>query len=150
MEDIKRQYRPLLVILLILVFPPAAWYLLWRDTTYHRWFTYLLLVYGILTVAFSGVLIFVVMPKLSQLYSQFEPAGPPSQVIGYLGLFYGGVQLALAAYLSRFLTLHPRLENWQLALAVAIFGVYLFIWPVVMISMASSVINPIYQLSSQI
>jgi hypothetical protein len=78
----KSHFSKWLVLLLIFIFPPLAWFLIWRDEHYHRWAYRLLWIYGVLgliTVAIEAV---YVIPQLLLLYRNLNVPIPPNITIG--------------------------------------------------------------------
>ena len=84
-----------LVILLLLFFPPLAWYLMWKHERYHSWFPFLVMVYGALMLVVSLVLAVVVVPRLGEVYREFNARFPVySVVLSFVGVGLGLAQIA--------------------------------------------------------
>ena len=66
-----------LVILLLSIFPPAAFYFMWKDEAYHGWFAPLNWLFGFSLFAFGMFMEFVLLPQLAILYTELGTAQPP-------------------------------------------------------------------------
>lgn len=140
-----------LVTLLLLFFPPAAWYFMWKEKRYHFWFPILLWLYGGLTLTVSSVYVFYVLPRILEVFKQLNTQIPSyTPVLSYLSIIYGLVQLIFGVFLwKRIKSASKMSKNLLIAtLGVLIFnllGAGLFQGMTVM-----STITPIYNLTSQL
>ena len=64
------------IIFFLTLFPPIAFYLMWKDEKYHGWFAYLNWLFGISLVLFSAFLFFAILPKINSLYAQIGYQNP--------------------------------------------------------------------------
>ena len=78
---------PLFLVLLLLVFfPPAAWYVMWKEKDYHRWFAWLIGIYGLFTLIGSLLIRFVLIPYSDKLYTSLgleQPTISPFSFVNY-------------------------------------------------------------------
>ena len=54
-----------IISLLLVIFPPAAFYLLWKDRAYHGWFAHLSWFFGASLVLFGVSFNFYVLPQIN-------------------------------------------------------------------------------------
>lgn len=67
----KTGSSPILIITLLLTFPPAAFYKMWKEPRYHRWFAYFLFVTGLISITLPIAFMIFITPKLVSLYHDF-------------------------------------------------------------------------------
>lgn len=61
----NHKYASWLVSLLLLVFPPVALYLMWRDKTYHSWFAWISWVFGGFLLLYFLFINYVLVPRIN-------------------------------------------------------------------------------------
>ncbi len=57
-------HHPGVITTLLLVFPPAAWYIMWKHEKYHSWFPKLLLFYTVPTLVIYVLQLLFLIPRL--------------------------------------------------------------------------------------
>lgn len=140
-------YPPLVIVGLIWFFPPAAWYLMWKDKTYHSWFAYLLWIFGGATLVFVFVQSAFVIPKLMYLYSEFNASVPSPWPMAIISGAIGLAQVLFGAYLRQQFKKNGRIFGWHMVVFCLTQLTYLVGFPAYMVY---SLVRPIYSLSSQI
>jgi hypothetical protein len=137
-----RKYSLGLIILVFLIFPPAAFLLMWQDPTYHKNFKIFLLVFGV-TALLVSLGNFSSLQKLTQLYSDvgiqkfsFFPL-----LLNSLIFLFGLLQLGFGL---KFQSSSKKQVN--LAALVLVLGQFV-IWILTGL-VVLSIILPIYQISS--
>lgn len=138
-----------IVVALYFVFPPAAWYFIYKEEKFHRWLPNLLIIFGIIyTLLFTSYLIFVI-PKLTNLYNEIGAAAPKNSSI-YLSISAGLslIQLIFGIYLSRKIKVTGKLPKTLLIISILLlaldqFGVGFAVGLIVL-----STILPIYNLTA--
>lgn len=140
-----------LIILLLFFFPPGAWYFMWKIRAYHAWFPYLLWLYGGVILLLSSLQLFVVIPKLSALYTEIKAA--QNNVAFAQNLFIALIVFAVAQIVFSFY-LKGRIKSsteppWKLMwVTIAIFIIdYLPLAMAPSIGVLSAIL-PIYNLTS--
>lgn len=110
----------LLVILLLIFFPPAAWYIMWKEEEYHQWFSWLIGIYGILTVVGSIIIQRLLIPWSNQIYASVNLQQPEVSPFTYATVFItlGIIEIILAIILSLVEKKHSRLPQPWLILGV--------------------------------
>lgn len=61
-----------IIVLLLIFFPPLAWYFMWKEARYHRWFPVILWLYGFLSIVLFSLIVFLIYPQLNKLYESLE------------------------------------------------------------------------------
>ena len=90
-----------LVLLLLVFFPPAAWYVMWKEEEYHRWFAYLIGLYGLLTIVGSFVILQILIPWSNEFYASLGLTQPAVSPFAYTNIYIvlGIIELVLAGVL---------------------------------------------------
>src|SRR5438045_873443 len=57
-----------MIIFLLLAFPPAAWFLMWIDKSYHHWFAKLLILSGAAALAYTIFSYATIGIQITELY----------------------------------------------------------------------------------
>ncbi|HRN96108.1 MAG TPA: hypothetical protein PLD54_01540 [Candidatus Levybacteria bacterium] len=75
-DTLTQKARWTLIILLI-VFPPFAWYLMATNKHYHKWFAYVILINGVIPLLVSIFFAIFYMPSLLSIHQSLglEPPG---------------------------------------------------------------------------
>lgn len=140
---------PWLLVVLLVFFPPAALYFMWKVRRYHSWFGVMLMLYGVMMLVVSGIQILVVMPRMMALYADFNVKVPAyGFVVNYGGLVYGILQILLGMYVWRTVKKVGELSKRQLFLASAILVLNLLAVGLVPATAVLSVVLPLYNLTS--
>lgn len=141
-----------LVILLLVFFSPAAWYFMWKEKRYHSWFPILLWIYGGIILIVSSLQLFVVIPKLSTLYQEFNvPQNPRSFSQGFLVvlMIFALIQIGFGIFLKNKIKATDELPKNLMWITIAIFVLdYLPLVSFSGIGIMISVLLPIYKLTS--
>ena len=66
------------IVLFLLLFPPVAFYLLWKDKAYHGWFYSLNIFFGISLVVFGIFMKVFLIPLLTKAFSTVGAKQPGS------------------------------------------------------------------------
>lgn len=147
MTQSKHQHRTLLIVALIWIFPPAAWYLMWKDKTYHSWFAYLTWIFGGATLLIVFLQSAIVIPKMMNLYSDFSVSVPNPWPTVIISGAFGLAQIIFGIYLYQQVKKSSQIQGWQMLVFCLTQLVYFIGLPAYFIY---SIINPIYSLSSQL
>lgn len=140
-----------IVVVLLLIFPPLAWYFMWRERRYHSWFPMLVVLYGVLTLVVSLVFTVLVLPKFIDLYRDFGVRFPTNAwVMSYAGIAYGILQVSFGLYARRRLITSAKPVEWLLAVSVLLLLLNFLGGGVLQAMMVISVLLPIYNLTSSI
>lgn len=65
-----------IVILLLIIFPPASWYIMCKEKIYHRWFPVIIIIYSCSILLTTGSIMFLVLPNMLKLYENLELPNP--------------------------------------------------------------------------
>lgn len=121
----KRVKKHTLIVILLWLFAPAAWIVMWKDKRYHSWFPTLLYMNGVI---FGFVFLtqgIVVLPRLQIWYDQMNvhtvPNFTPSIAIALIGFCI--FQIFLGVYLKSKIRTHGHLLDHLIALVLAIFTI---------------------------
>ena len=89
------------VLLLLVFFPPAAWYVMWKEKDYHRWFAWLIGIYGLFTLIGSLLIRFVLIPYSDKLYTSLGLEQPTISPFSFVNYYFvlGIVEIILALVL---------------------------------------------------
>lgn len=138
------------MIVLLLFFPPIAFYLMWREKEYHKWFANLLILVGGLTSTLGIIQTLFITPKLLELYKDFNTEIPTTRsLLTYTLIIFGIIELIFGFYLNNKLKIELVTKR-LLGLAVSfllltyLFGGYL------QAKSMLSVITPLYNLTSEL
>ncbi|GEM_PF-6533007 len=118
----KRPHH-LLVIFLILVFPPAAFYILWKYKGYHSWFPHLMWLSGILLFIYTLLINFFLLPYVSRALIS---SGNPNAAVGrgwiYVLLVFFIGQSIFGFYLRVIFKNKGDISRLMMALSIFLFG----------------------------
>jgi hypothetical protein len=129
---------PAVIITLLLIFPPAAWIVMWNDKTYHRWFAYLLFLSGIFSLLYIAVFYFSVGTQITALYNslgEVTTSDPQAILVSIAGsIVFAILQILFAFFLFRYLKHHDALNKGLLfvSLMLLALSVAVSLIPVVM------------------
>lgn len=117
----KRPHH-LLVIFLILIFPPAAFYILWKYKTYHSWFSGLIWTTGFIIAAYTLAINFLVLPYVAKAISV---AGIGGQLVDnkwiWVLLTFSVLQIIFGFYLKRVFKEKGDIYRWMMISCFCIF-----------------------------
>jgi len=140
-----------IMIVLVLTFPPAAFYLMRSQKKYHLYFPLLLLILGgLIFLVFAAILI-LVLPKLNSFFVTYgiSPMNFPGSVSAF-AIFFGLVQFAIGAYGQVEINKSEGLARWFLNLSLLFLALdycLVFLLPILI---ALSVIFPIYSSTAKL
>jgi hypothetical protein len=137
-----------LVLLLLFILPPLAWFLIWKDEHYHRWAYRLLWVYGVLGLMIVVIETVFVIPQLLLLYRNLNVSIPPNITIGIVFT----VLICIAEIIFGFILRDKLNKNDAsskqfvgISFIIIIFGTSIWVG-----SLITGIISPIYNLISSI
>lgn len=140
-----------LVVLLLILFPPAAIYVMGKDKRYHSWFPILLWIYAGVTLSVSLLQLFVLMPKLSTLYQELNAPKRPTllaQNLLVVLIISALAQIVFGFFLRQKVKTIGELPKTLLWIAIIILVIdYLFL-PTAQGIALFSMILPLYNLTS--
>ncbi len=133
------------LIFLLIIFPPLAWYFLYKDKRYHRWFPILLYIYGALLLVSVGVM----QTSIMQLIGLYNGMGVKVPFTVYTSVPIGIVFAAVMILFGLFLGMKIRAEkdNKGILITVILFFVS---FGYAVAAIIYSIIYPIYGLISHI
>jgi hypothetical protein len=116
----SRSFR--LVLLLLGLFPPVAWYFLWKEKRRQQFFPILLYIYGSLILTSSALYTFFLRPQIAAI----NPSSPPPLLDSYIGsilmsllMIYAASQIAFGRFIKREFQKYSCLPiRWLLVIAV--------------------------------
>lgn len=140
---------PIVIILLLIFFAPLAWYFMWKEKRYHKWFAVLLTFYPIIAIIIIFPMAIFVIPKLTTLYKE-TGANPPTPWTPLLiTLIVNLLQISFGIYL--FYKAKSPLATPKILLLIAV--TLLALAPITLglsiVSIVSSTIMPIYNLTTK-
>jgi hypothetical protein len=146
----QEHHIPAIVItLLLLFFPPLAFWFIYKDKKYHSWFFSLILLAGIASILINMFSIILIIPQLSLLFANLNIPYAPSLV--YIELW--GINLfSIATIIFAFVFKHKlktqpeKSQKWAGIAFVVVFA------SLIISTMAPLyiIINPIYLLIDKI
>lgn len=140
------------VFLILLVCPPAGWYLMYKDKRFHSWFAYLLWFSALIPILIYAVEAVFILPKLITLYESLNVPFPATNI--YISLAVLSLisisEIIIGFILSK--KTRERDTSYKKILNTAIivlflnllFGGYAIAYPIL------SIITPIYNLTNKI
>ncbi|MDO8486749.1 MAG: hypothetical protein Q7S45_00430 [Candidatus Curtissbacteria bacterium] len=120
-QEGKRPHH-LLVIFLILIFPPAAFYILWKYKGYHSWLAGLIWTAGLIILVYTLALNFLVLPYITRAISVAGVgalAGDNKWV--WALLIFSIAQIIFGFYLRRVFKQQGDITRWMMIVCVCIF-----------------------------
>lgn len=104
----------LMVFLLLFIFPPLAWWHMWKDHRYHTWFPYVLWVNG---AALLGYCTFILTQFYPLLTGSLNPT--TSLFMGHVGLFtLSCSEIVYGFYLNRICKENAKLNSKTLRVVI--------------------------------
>lgn len=138
-----------IVTLLLFIFPPIAWYFMWKEKRYYSWFVTLIIIYGVVYFLLFASQAFIVGPKLSALYQSMNTAQPTtSKILPFIMTILTLLQIGFGIYLM------GKIKKGNVTKTNLLISVIILAFDTIGISFAAgsimlSTILPIYNLTSQ-
>lgn len=114
-----------LILILLIVFPPLAWYYMWKEDRYHNWFASVLIIDGLIFIATAILLLATIYPPITQLFTAVKAEHPTTaKIMPYLFIALGIIEVAYGLYL-RIKTHHlPLLPKKLLVLVIILLSIH--------------------------
>lgn len=120
-----------IIVFLLLVLPPLAWFFMWIDKTYHHWFAKMLIVSGLLSLVFLAFFYFTVGVQTTQLYNALGMKNMDAEQMIRFSMLGGAaaalLQIVLGVFIHYYLQHHGALTKPLLLLTVVLLSVSLAI-----------------------
>ena len=141
-----------IIILLLIFFPPLAWYFMWREPRYHTWFPVLLLIYSAISLTILSIVFFFVYPQINKLYESLDVVKPNSwsQYAIYALFALAVLQILFSFVLFRQLKIHHILKKNYLVATIFFLALYYLSTPIFSVFAQLSAITPIYTLTNSV
>lgn len=119
------------IVLLLFVFPPIAWFYMWKHRSYHLWLVNSLYIYSIATFGVGLYLFFFDFQSLREIYRMLGIADglTTEQVLISLPILLSLSLLILALHLKSKLKKQGKLTESQLTMTMVIIVLYSMIIP---------------------
>lgn len=115
------KYANWLVTLLLLVFPPAAFYFMWRDATYHKWFVWMSWFLGGFLVVYFLFANYFLVPRINTLVSAASAPQISFGFIEWVSVFGLGIAQFVVGFVLRMqLKKAGKISTLWLVIAVAL------------------------------
>lgn len=138
-----------IIVMLLFVFPPIAWVLMWKEKRYHAWFVKILIISGLITIVSSIAFYFTTVPYLTQLYASLnvENTNEEAIVLGnILGILLSVLQILYALYLRRRLKKNGKLSLVEYLICIVLLIVNLYVALIGPLLIAQSLYAPLMKL----
>lgn len=90
-----------LILILLVLFPPLAWYYMWKENKYHNWFASVLMIDGLIFIGTSILLMAAVYPPITQLYDSLALPHPVlAETLPYVFIIIGVIEILYGLYLK--------------------------------------------------
>jgi hypothetical protein len=126
-----------IMILLLLIFAPLAFYFIYKDQKYHRWMVYILYIEGVGVVFYEMMrLLIYIMEVYSPISTSTLKGHPTIEVfVLHVGLMVGGLALIiLGKRLSKKMSTGDNYKGLQIGAIILLLVEYLVIFmPIVVI-----------------
>ncbi len=132
----------LLVVTTLLIFPPVAFYLMWKYKDYHYWFASLSWISGAFLLLYTLILNFGILPQVQnviRLYGNGTKVTLDGGLILLL-LFLSITQIILGFYLKYVYMKRGDLTKVEMAICIALFGLGYIVPGIVY----NNIVTPIY------
>jgi hypothetical protein len=119
-----------MIIFLLLVFPPAAWFLIWIDKTYHHWFGKILIFSGIFAIIITLSSFATIGTQTDQLYASLGVKNSNAALItltNYLGVVFALLQIFFGIYIQRIMRHKNSLSRTELCITVLLLATSLYV-----------------------
>lgn len=139
------------VLVLLFLFPPAAWYIMWKNKQYHSWFPMLLILNALIPLVTLIIMLLFVVPQLMTLYNNLnvQPNFSPYPLI-ITAIILSGIQILFAIYIRQRVKKYGQLSQ-NLLVVTLIFLITNFLITFLGIgAIQLSIISPIYNLINTI
>jgi hypothetical protein len=151
-QTIQYHTSKIVIILLFLIFPPIAWYFMWKEKSYHIWFSSLLFLYAFFSVILTASMLFIVLPSIPTLYAGLNAETPDTQryyPISIMVLVFCFFQAAFAIYTRKKTLQNQGLSNNLLALSILLLVVSYIVTSFGIGTLTSLIITPLYSMTAQ-
>lgn len=120
-----------IIVFLLLVLPPLAWFFMWIDKTCHHWFSKMLIISGLFSLIFIGLFYLTVGVQTRQLNSALGTDNTGAQQVIMFSLL-GGIaaallQIVLGLFIHYYLKHHEALNKLLLFFCVVLLSASLAI-----------------------
>jgi len=142
-----------LIVLLLLLFWPAAFYLMYKDKRFHTWFPVLLWIYAIPFLLLSLVYAFFVIPQLNALLVSVNAVHPSLTIIYVIIALVDVVliiEIIFAFYAKKQIREDTIHANKALLITITLLILNITICYLYSVFLSLSVITPIYSLMSAV
>jgi hypothetical protein len=94
-----------LVLPLLGLFPPVAWYFLWKEKHRHRFFPIILYIYGSLILTSTSIYLFILRPQIVRITAIYSQPTPLESSLGLaiiiLLMIYAVAQIILGKFMKK-------------------------------------------------
>lgn len=102
MPDYQKGTPVWLVYVLLFIFPPAAWFIIWKYRKFHFLFPIILWVYSGTTLLFFLIQAIFIVPKMLSIYAEFNTEIPRIGITAvYGGIIFTLLEIIFAFYLFK-------------------------------------------------
>lgn len=138
-----------IVVLLLLVFPPAAWYIMWKERQYHRWFSVVIMIYSCALLLTIVNFVLFVVPQMLKMYQDMEI---PNQFAPYIYpaviclTAFSIIQIGYSLYIKRYVEKYGKLSTNLLVITVSILILGYLFYSLVPGIMSILIMSPLYSI----
>jgi hypothetical protein len=134
-----------LILILLIIFPPAAWYYMWKENRYHNWFASVLIVDGLIFIATAILFLLAIYYPITQASSTLGVTTPEiASTIQYVFIALGVIEIIYGLFL-RLKTHHfTSLPKSYLIAAIILLTIHYVGLPLGQIASYASTISRIY------
>ncbi|MEN9407893.1 MAG: hypothetical protein RLZZ455_1109 [Candidatus Parcubacteria bacterium] len=139
-----------IIILLLVFFPPLAWYFMWKEARYHRWFPVLLWLYGIISITLFAIITIFVYPQINKLFESLNIERENTWLPYAAGtaVLLGICEILFGIFLFKKTQNGTALPNKLLLITLIILFIQWITIPVWTIITQVSIISPVYMITS--
>lgn len=113
-----------LIVFLLFALPPVAWFLMWIDTSYHHWFSKMLIISGMLSSIFIAYFYLTAGIQTAELHRALgtENAGANTIILVSTlgGLIAAILQILLGVFIHYYIQRHGLLSKPLLAITIVL------------------------------
>lgn len=148
-KTFSQQTPKWIVALLLLVFPPAAWYIMWKEKQYHRWFSVIIMIYSCALLLTIVNFVLFVAPQMLKMYQDMEI---PNHFAPYIYpaviclIAFSIIQIGYSLYIKRYVEKYGELSTNLLVITVAILILGYLFYSLVPGIMSILIMNPLYSI----
>lgn len=138
-----------IVILLLIIFPPASWYIMCKEKIYHRWFPVIIIIYSCSILLTTGSIMFLVLPNMLKLYENLELPNPIDLyiypiIITLIVLVI--IQILFSFYLKKYIENNGVLSKNLLIITIIFLILNYLFYSFTPAILSMLLMNPIYRL----